>query len=1040
MERGNAPGIEQERPQPELEKLRQRVQELQLAQMQLTMAKAELEESERRYRELFEHAPASLWEEDFSGVKSFLEELRRQGVTDFRAYFDAHPEAVAECTRRIRLLSVNRTTLELYGAHSIDELRGHQDRIFIPESLELLKEELVALAGGATVFDGAGINGTLRGEVIHIALRLIILPGYEATWKRVLVAILDLTPYYHLQWALQDSEQRFRTLVESMDDIVFTLDRQQRHTGVYGRWLKRWGLTPEMFLGKTAREFFGTEEAARPHEEANARALAGEYVIYEWSTTDSAGTHYFQTSLSPMLDEAGQVVGLVGIGRDITELKRMEQALARSEALLRAIFDNIQEGIVVTDLEGRILEINPVALQMAAPLTREAVLGKSFAELLPLPSELIRTESEKIRQALIEGKSFTAERFIPGPDGQERIRLSHYFPLRDAGGQVVGVINIIRDVTEERRMEEERRRLDKLEALGLLAGGIAHDFNNLLTAVLGNISLARLHLPADHEVQKLLAEAERASLRTRDLTQQLLTFAKGGEPIRELATISDLLHDITRFILRGSSVRPAITIAPDLWPVEVDKGQFGQVVQNIVLNARQAMPAGGTLYLTAENVTIAPPGQGIVPPGAYVRITFRDEGIGIPKEHLSRVFDPYFTTKQEGSGLGLAVVHSIVRRHGGYITVDSVLGQGATFTIYLPAQPERRAPRETPRPAVAAPEKYAGRILIMDDETMVRELLRRYLSHLGFECDEAGDGRHMLEKYQEARRAGRPFDLVIMDLTIPGGMGGKEAIVRLRQLDPTARAIVVSGYANDPIMARYAEYGFNGVVSKPFNLEGLKAVLLKVLETGGERAPAPAEAAPAQESDAQCESDPRQFIYRIDAGDILTAANDAWDEFAIENEAPYLTRQNVIGRSLWEFIAGQETQHLYRVLFQRVRDARRSIAIPFRCDAPDCRRYMEMQMTPDDAGGITFTNRILRLEKRPPVRLLAQSAPRSPDFVTMCGWCKKVRLSDGRWAEVEEAIRVLHLFDERIVPQISHGICPECQDRVLGVWGERRAG
>ncbi|MGC8827572.1 MAG: PAS domain-containing protein, partial [Anaerolineae bacterium] len=761
---------------------------------------------------------------------------------------------------------------------------------------------------------------------------------------------------------------------------------------------------------------------------------------YEWSTTDAAGTRYFQTSLSPMFDEAGQVVGLVGIGRDVTRIKQMEQALARSEALLRAIFDNIHEGIVVTDLEGRILEINPVALQTLAPRTREEVLGKSIVELLPLPSDFIRQENEKILQTVRQGRPYEAERVFPGLNGREVIRLSRYLPLKDASGKMWGIISIIRDVTEERRLEEERRRMDKLEALGLLAGGIAHDFNNLLTAVLGNISLARLQLPADHEAQKLLAEAERASLRTRDLTQQLLTFAKGGEPIRELATISDLLHDITRFILRGSNVRLAFTIAPDLWPVEVDKGQFGQVVQNIVLNARQAMPAGGTLYLTAENVTIEPPGQGIIPPGAYVRITFRDEGIGIPREHLARIFDPYFTTKQEGSGLGLAVVHSIVRRHGGYITVDSVLGRGATFTIYLPAQPEKRIQREAPRPAPAVPEKYAGRILIMDDEAMVRELLRRYLSQLGFECEEASDGRQMLEKYQEARQAGRPFDLVIMDLTIPGGMGGKDAVVRLRQLDPGARAVVISGYSNDPIMARYTEYGFDGVVAKPLNLEHMKAVLLKVLEAGGERSPAPAEAAPAGAVDKPCESDPRLFVYQIDAGDVITTVNDAWDEFALENEAPHLTGQGVIGRSLWDFIAGEETRHLYRILFQRVREGKRPISIPFRCDAPDCRRYMEMQMIPDNAGGITFANRVLRVERRPAVRLLEQGAPRSPDFVTMCGWCKRVRLPDDRWVEVEEAIRVLHLFDERAVPQISHGICPECHDRVLGVWEERRAG
>ncbi len=382
-----------------------------------------------------------------------------------------------------------------------------------------------------------------------------------------------------------------------------------------------------------------------------------------------------------------------------------------------------------------------------------------------------------------------------------------------------------KEAAERERIEAELLKAEKLESIGVLAGGIAHDFNNLLTGILGNISMAQIRADSPEEIRENLSRAEKVCVRARELTRHLLTFSKGGAPVRKSASIGEIISGAAEVSLPGSNVRCDVDPGEDTWPVHVDVAQIGQVFSNLIINAVQAMPDGGVLGIRAENVPAGDPIPPLLAPGSYVRVSFTDTGVGIPKELLAKIFDPFFTTKEKGSGLGLATAYSVLKQHDGMITVTSEPGKGSTFSVFLPAFPEGTARRKD----AAAPASMKARILVMDDEETVREIAIEFLEHLGYEGVGTGSGQEALEAYREASAGGRPFSAVIMDLTIPGGMGGKEAVRRLLEFDPVARAIVSSGYSTDPVMAEYEKHGFSGVIAKPYRMDELKEVLNTVL-------------------------------------------------------------------------------------------------------------------------------------------------------------------------------------------------------------------
>jgi nitrogen-specific signal transduction histidine kinase/ActR/RegA family two-component response regulator len=388
-------------------------------------------------------------------------------------------------------------------------------------------------------------------------------------------------------------------------------------------------------------------------------------------------------------------------------------------------------------------------------------------------------------------------------------------------------LSIVRDVTERKKVEEELQKAQRLESLGILTGGIAHDFNNILVSIIGSFYLLKRHVKPGDKCFDYLIRAEKAALQAKDLTQQLLTFSKGGAPIKKTASISELIEDTAKFSLRGSRVRCECTMPDNLWPVEIDKGQISQVINNLIINAQQAMPSGGIIRIEAENVTIEPKDGLPLAAGKYVRVGVRDQGIGIPKESLQKIFDPYFTTKKGGSGLGLATSYSIIKKHGGYIKGESDTDTGTAFHIYLPA-----SKKEIFMVKSVVEEKLLhgqGKILFMDDKKSVREMVTEMLADLGYEVECAGEGQEAIELYIKAKEAKKPFDAVILDLTVAGGMGGQETIRRLLEIDPEVKAIVSSGYNSDPIMSEYSKYGFKGVIAKPYGIKKLGEVLYRLV-------------------------------------------------------------------------------------------------------------------------------------------------------------------------------------------------------------------
>jgi CheY-like chemotaxis protein len=379
-------------------------------------------------------------------------------------------------------------------------------------------------------------------------------------------------------------------------------------------------------------------------------------------------------------------------------------------------------------------------------------------------------------------------------------------------------------MTEKERLDAESLKASKLESIGVLAGGIAHDFNNLLTGILGNLSLARMQSPALDRVLNRIAEAEKAATRARDLTHQLLTFARGGEPIKKAVDFATFLPQVCQLALTGSNVQADYRFPDDLWLAEVDEGQFRQVLHNITTNARESMPDGGRIFVAAENVQVTEGVHPMLSPGKYVLISISDTGSGIPEDHLDKVFDPYFTTKERRAGMGLATAFSVVRKHHGAIDIQSS-ALGTTVLLHLPASRQM----ELSKPLQASDVTGKGKILIMDDEEDIRVVSAMILESFGYEVEVVQDGAQVIEKYLKARGEGKPFDLLIMDLTIPNGLGGKDAIKRLREIDPAVRAIVSSGYSYDPVMGNYREFGFKGVVPKPYEAEELGRTVQEVL-------------------------------------------------------------------------------------------------------------------------------------------------------------------------------------------------------------------
>jgi PAS domain S-box-containing protein len=665
-------------------------------------------------------------------------------------------------------------------------------------------------------------DGLLSAEVIQIG-----------TQRCLLGTIRDITADKQIKHALRESEARFRQIADNIKEVFWLFDwQEQRVLYVSPAYELTWGRSREALYACYDEWGESIHPDDVPHAQRTFNRIletgGGEPREYRIVRPDGSQRWISDTGYA-IKDEDGAIVRVAGLAEDITERKRTEEALSREKERLAVTLRSIGDAVISTDREGRIALMNPVA---------EDLTGRTEAESLNRPlMEVFRIINEQTRQpctnpvekVLSTGQivGLANHTLLVAKDGREYIIADSGAPIRDREGIIIGVVLVFRDITAQQRTEEELLKMEKLKSLGVLAGGIAHDFNNFLTGIIGNLSLAKLDVQPGNPVSRALSEMEKAAVRAKDLTQQLLTFSKGGEPVKRITRIADLVQESAQFALHGSNVRCRFELDGDLLPADVDEGQIAQVVHNLILNADQAMPDGGTVRIRGTNVTLASKNAYALVPGRYLAVSIRDEGKGIHPEYLKKIFDPYFTTKQKGSGLGLAVAYSIVAKHDGQLTVESQLGQGTTFTLMLPAVEENQMAQSHPDRQLV---KGHGRVLVMDDEDFIRDLATAMLEKMGYQVAVAPDGQAAVSIYQEALETDKPFDAVILDLTVPGGMGGKEAVQKLASLDPTVKAIVSSGYSNDPVMADHARHGFCGAVNKPYLIEEMAQVLDTVIK------------------------------------------------------------------------------------------------------------------------------------------------------------------------------------------------------------------
>jgi PAS domain S-box-containing protein len=625
--------------------------------------------------------------------------------------------------------------------------------------------------------------------------------------------------------ALRESEKKFRIFTETTESSIFIMKNGKiNYINPAGEKLS--GYNESELIDLNVLKLIHSDFVDQIKEYLANGFESQDLLKLEIKIINKNGDHkWIDLIIKPIVYNNENV--FLGTAVNISERKIAEERLLEEKERLSVTLSSITDAVVTTDTDGNIVLMNPVAEKISGYLYKDAV-GKNINDVFILKDE----HSDKSNLNLfdkslknMEERTLEAEAVVV-KDNRQKMYIEYTSSLvHSSKGEISGLVFVLRDISERKKMIGEFLKAKKLESLGVLAGGIAHDFNNILTAIIGNLSLAKMKIDAQSEAYKWIDLSEKSSFRAKGLTQQLLTFSKGGRPIKDNAPIDKLIKDTTSFILSGSNVECKVNFDENLPYVNMDSGQISQVIQNLIINAQQSMPDGGTIAVDVASCELQKSTKQPLDDGVYVEIKISDKGTGIPAEYLDKIFDPFFTTRDEGSGLGLSTAYSIINNHNGSISVESSPGKGTTFTVILPA--------------VAVAEKKSkdkdvninhgkGRILIMDDEELVLDTAAAMLEFLGYRVGKVINGEEALKIYQQ-EMGEDAFSAVIMDLTIPGGMGGKDAVREILKIDPDATVIVSSGYSNDPVMADYEKYGFKKRIQKPYNLKELSE-LLKSLE------------------------------------------------------------------------------------------------------------------------------------------------------------------------------------------------------------------
>ena len=749
----------------------------------------------------------------------------RESEEKLRAYLDNISDTIWLIDANLDMVYVSPSITRMLGI-SPEELIGHPSSLIIhPDDLDVVND------AQRHVLDHPGEPHSVQYRVrnkddcwIHVestGINMLANPAING----VLVTMRNITERKQAVEKLRESENRYRIFADQSIEALYLHEMTGEIIDVNETAVRDSGYSRAELLQMTVFDIDPALRGIENRVEIWDQLKSFEYQIFSANHKNKSGVFY------PIEVRIGKVllngkIYMLALAKDITEQKKAEEALRESTERLNLALQSAHMGVWRWEISENRRYFDDLTCQL---------LGINSATFTGTPEEFFRAvhpeDREQIKSALartIEKNVLYEPKYrVVWPDGSVHYMTARGRLVRDDRGQPARINGILWDITDQLLLEQERIKTQKIDSLGTLAGGIAHDFNNLLQGIFGYISMAKLSLEQKEKSLQMLEEAEKALHMSVNLTTQLLTFSKGGKPVKKMISLQPVIENSVKFALSGSNVDYRIMLDENLWTVEADEGQLGQVIQNIVLNADQAMPLGGTIRITAKNVQATKEElPQLLRYGKYVEISVNDSGIGISTQHLKKIFDPYFTTKKKGSGLGLATSYSIIKNHGGMISVVSKIGKGATFYIYLPVLVGRKEASHVSAPFTVGQK---GKILLMDDDELVRNIAGELLKALEHEVDFAVRGEEAIRKYQTARESGKPFDIVILDLTIRGGMGGKETIEQLCAIDPGIKAVVSSGYSDDAIMSDYEKYGFKARLKKPYNLTELRNTLNALL-------------------------------------------------------------------------------------------------------------------------------------------------------------------------------------------------------------------
>jgi PAS domain S-box-containing protein len=673
------------------------------------------------------------------------------------------------------------------------------------------------------------VSFTFKGEERHFYNVLSPIKLNEKVIG-ILGSNLDITEQKRAEKALRESEERFRMIIETEPECVKIIDHEERLVMMNPAGLRM--IEAESLDQVRGQKVYPlvSPEYRNQFREMVKRVLDGEEGHLVFEITGLKGNRcWLETNSVPLRDASGTIIGLLGVTRDITRNKKAEEELIQSHERFKTIMDSIDSVVYVADMETyELLYLNEYSKKIFGD-----GVGKKCWQILQKdqngPCDFC-TNKYLLNDDGAPGKPYEWE-FQNTQNGQWYLIKDSAVPWTD--GRMVR-FELATNITARKKLEEEMTKIKNIESLGILAGGLAHDFNNMLAGILGNISLSRMKVGNPDYISQKLADAEKISLKARDLTQQLLVFSRGGAPVFETLALDKIIRSSTAFAVNGSNVRCTYEIADGLWPVEVDASQIAQVFHNLALNAREAMGKGGTVEIRAENTVIHREDNiGDLVGGQYVKVSVKDEGAGIPNDVLPKIFDPYFSSKSmgadKGMGLGLSISYSVVKRHNGAILVEAGVDKGTIFTVYLPASVNDLQEDSKNEEIEVVEDLVRGRILVMDDDEAVRKTTGALLEAIGYDVITVKEGEDTIKAYSELQGTDREIDVVILDLTVAGGMGGAEAIKELQQIDPSIKAIITSGYTDNSIISHYRNYGFDAALIKPCKIEELTTAIQKLI-------------------------------------------------------------------------------------------------------------------------------------------------------------------------------------------------------------------